>query len=66
MWRDICAANSDRLLDELGRFSAKLAQIRKLLQNADTEALEELFTEARAARNEWMNSTWSGRKPDHA
>jgi prephenate dehydrogenase len=66
MWRDICAANSDRLLEELGRFSGKLAQIKKLLQSGDGEALEKLFTEARTARNEWMNGTWSGRKPDHA
>jgi prephenate dehydrogenase len=66
MWRDICAANSDRLLAELSRFSRKLGEIRKLLEEGDTEALEKIFSEARSARNEWMNGTWLGRKPDHA
>jgi prephenate dehydrogenase len=55
MWRDICVANRDRLLDEVSRFSNKLQEIRKLLDNP--AALEKLFAEARAARDEWIRSS---------
>ena len=55
MWRDICVANRDRLLEELSRFSSKLDQVRQLLDRpAD---LEKLFAEARAARDEWIRSS---------
>jgi prephenate dehydrogenase len=57
MWRDICIANRDRLLLEAGRFSEKLASLRALLQAGDGEALEKLFAEARAARDEWIHSS---------
>jgi prephenate dehydrogenase len=55
MWRDICIANRDRLLEELSRFSVKLQEIRNLLDNP-TE-LEKLFAEARAARDKWIRSS---------
>ncbi len=57
MWRDICIANRDRLLLEAGRFSEKLASLRALLQAGEGEALEKLFAEARAARDEWIHSS---------
>ncbi|HEU0257864.1 MAG TPA: prephenate dehydrogenase/arogenate dehydrogenase family protein [Burkholderiales bacterium] len=55
MWRDICIANRDRLLEELAKFSVKLQEIRNLLDNP-TE-LEKLFAEARAARDKWIRSS---------
>jgi prephenate dehydrogenase len=55
MWRDICVANKDRLLDELSRFSGKLEQVSKLLDNP--AELEKLFAEARAARDKWIRSS---------
>ncbi|HEU4351128.1 MAG TPA: prephenate dehydrogenase/arogenate dehydrogenase family protein [Burkholderiales bacterium] len=55
MWRDICVANRDRLLDELSRFSSKLEQVRKLLDNPGE--LEKLFAEARDARDKWIRSS---------
>ncbi len=55
MWRDICAANRDRLLDELSRFSAKLDQLKALLD--DPARLEKLFAEAKAARDKWIHSS---------
>ena len=55
MWRDICVANRDRLLDEVSRFSAKLEDVRRLLNNP--VELEKLFAEARAARDEWIRSS---------
>jgi prephenate dehydrogenase len=55
MWRDICVANRDRLLDEVKRFSSKLDQVKNLLDNP--EKLEQLFAEARAARDAWIHSS---------
>ena len=57
MWRDICVANRDRLLDELERYGAKLGQMQKLLAAGDGAALEKLFAEARAARDQWLKSS---------
>ena len=57
MWRDICIANRDRLLQELGRYQAKLGAMEKLLQAADAAGLEQLFAEARDARDRWLKSS---------
>ena len=63
MWRDISIANSDRLAAELSRYSKKLGEVKKLLESRDAAALEKLFSEAREARDDWLQRTWSGRKP---
>jgi prephenate dehydrogenase len=55
MWRDICVANRDRLKIELARFSGKIDEIGRLLDQP--EALEKLFAEARAARDKWIASS---------
>ena len=55
MWRDICLANKDRLLDEVRRFERKMSQVAALLD--DPAALEKLFAEARDARNKWIHSS---------
>jgi prephenate dehydrogenase len=55
MWRDICVANRDRLLKEIEKFSVKLEQVKKLLDNP--AQLEKLFAEARAARDKWIRSS---------
>jgi len=57
MWRDICIANRDRILDELKRYQAKLDGLEKLLDAGDGDALETLFAEARDARNQWLKSS---------
>jgi prephenate dehydrogenase len=57
MWRDICIANSDRVLEELKRYRRKLDAIAKLLEAGDGAALERLFAEAREAREKWMHSS---------
>jgi prephenate dehydrogenase len=57
MWRDICIANSDRILDELRRYRKKLDALGKLLEAGDAAALEKLFAEARAARDKWIHSS---------
>jgi prephenate dehydrogenase len=55
MWRDICAANKDQLLLEVGKFSEKLEEVRRLLD--DPAGLEKLFAEAREARDRWIRSS---------
>jgi prephenate dehydrogenase len=55
MWRDICVANRDRLLEEVSRFSKKLDQVKALLDRP--QDLEKLFAEARAARDAWIHSS---------
>jgi prephenate dehydrogenase len=55
MWRDICASNKDRLLEELSSFSRKLDQVKALLD--DPAGLEKLFAEAREARDRWIRSS---------
>lgn len=58
MWRDICTANRDRLLDELDRYTAKLNALRPLVAGGDGAALQQLFAEARAARERWLNGEY--------
>jgi len=55
MWRDICIANRDRLLEEIDRYSRNLGSIRNIVEAADSAALEKLFTEARDARQRWLD-----------
>ena len=55
MWRDICLANRDKLLQELSTFSVKLQEIGKLLDRP--AELEKLFAEARDARDKWIRSS---------
>jgi prephenate dehydrogenase len=57
MWRDICVANRDRLLEELKRYGAELAHLQQLLQAGDAGGLEKLFGEAREARSQWLKSS---------
>ena len=57
MWRDICLANRDRLLQELKSYANELGSLRKLIQKGDAAGLEKLFAEARAARDKWIRSS---------
>jgi prephenate dehydrogenase len=57
MWRDICVANRDRLLEELKSYRQELDSIDKLLEAGDGAGLEKLFAEARAARDKWIHSS---------
>jgi len=57
MWRDICLANRDRLLQELKSYGNELGSIRKLIQRGDGAGLEKLFAAARDARNKWIRSS---------
>jgi prephenate dehydrogenase len=57
MWRDICLANRDRLLQELKLYANELGSIRKLIDTSDGAGLEKLFAAARDARDKWIHSS---------
>ncbi len=53
MWRDICMANTDALLDELGSYIRELETIRVALSEKDAARLEEIFSLAQKVRGNW-------------
>lgn len=57
MWRDICIANKDRILEDLRFYERKLQEIRNLLERDDAAGLHQLFAEAREARDQWLKSS---------
>ncbi len=50
MWRDICLANQDAVLEMLGRFSEDLTALRRAVRRGDGDTLEDWFTRTRAVR----------------
>ena len=58
MWRDICIANRDALLQELKRYRqrARLASA-SCSTSGDGAGLEKLFAAARDARDKWIHSS---------
>lgn len=53
MWRDICLANRDALLDELGGYMQELEIIHQALDEGDADKLQEIFSLARDVRSVW-------------
>lgn len=53
MWRDICLANREALIDELDSYRAQLDELRAALGAGDGQRLEEIFGIARQARRDW-------------
>ena len=54
MWRDICLANRDAILQGLDGYLSDLEAMRGLLDASDGPALEAVFAGARAARAKWL------------
>ena len=54
MWRDIALANRDALLAELDAYTSALEALRDAVAESDAEHLLEIFSHARAAREQWM------------
>lgn len=54
MWRDVALANRTALLDEMDAYLAALQSLRRAVDDQDAEALREVFSRARAAREHWM------------
>lgn len=55
MWRDICLANKERLLEVLQDFDAHLHHMMEAIQNDDSEGLLQVFTRAKTARDRIVN-----------
>lgn len=53
MWRDICLANRDALLNELGSYMQELETIHEALAESDSDKLQEIFSLAREVRGNW-------------
>ncbi|OYY93677.1 MAG: prephenate dehydrogenase [Hydrogenophilales bacterium 28-61-23] len=59
MWRDITLANRDALLEELDALTEKLKSMRALVAAKDGAALEQVFSRARQARNNWLQGKYN-------
>jgi len=56
VWREICLANRKELLEALDHFDTSLQHLRDSLNAGDGDAVEEIFTQAKAARDRYTNS----------
>jgi prephenate dehydrogenase len=56
MWRDICLANRQRILEMIGRFQVALDQLAVMINAEDGEGLYRKFERARACREGLNNS----------
>ena len=52
MWRDVCLENRAAILDSVAEFQANLAELKTLIENADADALLNLFTHAKNVRDQ--------------
>ncbi|QXP83965.1 prephenate dehydrogenase/arogenate dehydrogenase family protein [Methylococcus sp. Mc7] len=57
MWLDICRANREPLLELLGEFEAALREVAGLIRSDDAERLYACFSEAKAAREKFLQLT---------
>jgi len=55
MWRDICLANRDELLKQIDAYQTELKTVQKLLEQKNQDELEQVFHQARAIRQTWVN-----------
>jgi prephenate dehydrogenase len=55
MWRDICLANREALLRELKQYADQLYLLYTALEKNDAARLDEVFTEARKLRANWVS-----------
>lgn len=56
MWRDICIANRDAIMKVLDQYQSDLATLSQTILNRDENALFELFSRAKQARDRNINS----------
>lgn len=55
MWRDICMANGDALLELIDGYKLELDEISKSIREHDSETLFELFRDAKHTRDQLRN-----------
>jgi len=54
MWRDICLNNSLDIVKHIQGYQQSLDNLSSLIKNNESEALEKLFSEAKSARDAWI------------
>ena len=54
MWRDICLANREKLINVLEEFIKELENFKSILGNGDGEKIEEFFKTAKRLRDSWI------------
>ena len=64
MWRDVCLANRDAILEMLGRFSEDLAALQRAIRWGDGDALFDMFTRTRAVRRSIIEAGQEVDAPD--
>jgi prephenate dehydrogenase len=55
MWRDICIANPDALVELIEGYQQELTQVADAIRRHDPDALQELFTDAKHTRDQLRN-----------
>ncbi len=55
MWRDICLANRDALLEVVDQYQQDLTTLRDTVANGDAEALMTVFSRAKTARDAFVD-----------
>lgn len=56
MWRDICLANGDALVEMIKKFSDDLQLLSKAIESNDSTYLKDTFTRAKKARDEFCET----------
>jgi len=56
MWRDICIANRNALLSQMDAYQNELKVFQEILERSDGEALEQVFSQARGVREDWLKN----------
>ncbi len=56
MWRDICLANREALLEQIEAYQRELDSLREMLKTHDGEGLGQVFSQARVMREDWLRS----------
>lgn len=64
MWRDVCLANKDAILEMLARFSEDLSALQRAIRWGDGDRLFELFTHTRAIRRSIIEAGQEVDAPD--
>ena len=56
MWRDICIANRENILNAMNDYRGRLDALQSAIESADGESLLEQFDFARRLRNDWLKT----------
>jgi len=56
MWRDICLANREALLEQIAAYQNELHSLREMLEKHDGKGLGQAFSQARGLREDWLKN----------